>query len=137
MSASKVTLTLRGLLEWQDVHLLLQTIVYEVADLWWDDDIEMGDIHRTQAENDAVGSKSTVHVVGPPFRAVDIRTRIEGGDFQAKADAVAAKINARWIYDPARPKMVVAYSDVHGTGPHLHVQVHPNTRLRLAPGQVV
>lgn len=42
-------------------------------------------------------------------------------------DELIARINTKWIYDPARPEMVcLIFHDV-GQGQHLHLQVHDNT----------
>ena len=42
-------------------------------------------------------------------------------------------INGMWLYDPERPeKECLIYHDV-GAGPHLHLQVHPNT-IKLTKG---
>ena len=48
------------------------------------------------------------------------------------ARPVATYINNRWIYDPARQLIVVAYAGEHGTGPHVHLQIHKNTVRRYA-----
>lgn len=45
-------------------------------------------------------------------------------------------LNEIYIYDPARPTMKVAHPNpYHGTAPHIHLQVHPNT-VSLTPKQV-
>lgn len=57
-----------------------------------------------------------------PLRAIDLRC-----DDAVVGTAIAGKINAVWSYDPNRRWMsCVMYHDV-GQGPHLHLQVHPNT----------
>lgn len=64
------------------------------------------------------------HGVHPLWRAVDVRT------YDQKPEAVADVvewINARWVYDPSRPALVVAYAKPHGTGPHIHFQVCSST----------
>lgn len=42
------------------------------------------------------------------------------------------EINNRWEYDPTRPEMrcAIVHSNRRGKGKHLHIQVHPGTRLR-------
>jgi hypothetical protein len=57
-----------------------------------------------------------------PLRAIDVRCR---NDDMGKV--IEKWVNARYMYDPARPKMKVAmYHDV-GRGKHLHLQVHDHT----------
>lgn len=60
-----------------------------------------------------------------PLRAMDI------GEQNDDVGAILEDfLNARWVYDPDRPRMKVAkYHDV-GRGKHLHVQVHKNTKRR-------
>lgn len=60
-----------------------------------------------------------------PLRADDLRMRHE-----EVGKAIAKVINTVWIYDRHRPNMLCAL--LHGTGAdlHLHIQVHPNTRIR-------
>ena len=61
-----------------------------------------------------------------PVRGVDCRCRnLEVGE------AIAKWLNSRHVYDPARPNMQCAVAHDAGSGPHLHLQVHPNTRLRF------
>lgn len=81
---------------------------------------------RTLEENRAAKAKSIVHCC-TPHRAVDFR--IWGVGSEIVKDVTNA-LNAKWEYDFTRPSMPVAYSEPHGDGPHLHLQVHPNTRRR-------
>jgi hypothetical protein len=83
-------------------------------------------IYRTPEEDRALEGTG-VHTV---WRAVDLRTRDHR---QPDVDALVAYLNGRWVYDPTRPAMVVAYARPHGTGPHLHIQSHPRTALRATP----
>lgn len=59
-----------------------------------------------------------------PVRAIDLRER-----FYADPEAVAAAINAKFQYDPERPKKLVAkiHENRNTKGLHFHVQSHPNT----------
>lgn len=60
-----------------------------------------------------------------PVRGLDVRCRSAG-----LGQALEDLINSRWQYDPKRPELKVAiYHDV-GSGPHLHIQVHKNTKRR-------
>lgn len=114
--------------EWAQVHPVLKEIVQWAHDNLW----PMGrpfvitSIWRTVAENTAAGAKTLIHTVGPPYRAVDVGDR----PLTAVELIVAlATVNKRWIYDPTRPNIPVAYGQPHGTGPHIHFQVHQSTRL--------
>ena len=78
---------------------------------------------RSAEEDTALGG-SGVHVRAG---AADIRT------IDVPKEEVAAAtdyINRRWVYDPNRPSLQVAYSKPHGNAAHLHLQIHPNTRRR-------
>jgi hypothetical protein len=84
---------------------------------------------RTAEEDAALYHDPThvpgVHVVG---RGADISVRnLSSGE----AIRVVNIINDRWSYDPARPNMRCALyettADPGVTGPHIHIQVHPNT----------
>ncbi len=130
MSALRVCFTPRGLFEFLRCDPKLQGILIWTSSIWTPTDMLIGDIHRSKEENDAAGAKTPIHVVGPPYRAIDVRVLNLGRDPQAAADALGARINARYVYDPTRPEMVVAYTVPHGTGPHLHLQVNPRTDFR-------
>jgi len=61
------------------------------------------------------------------MRGIDFRTWYLDQTF---IDELCDDVNNTWVYDPERPeKEVLIYHDV-GRGPHLHLQVHPNTTLR-------
>lgn len=60
-----------------------------------------------------------------PVRGIDWRCRNDSfGEF------VENYINALYAYDYKRPEMKVCMYHDTGLGKHLHIQVHPNTRLR-------
>lgn len=83
-------------------------------------------IFRTLEENRKAKAKSLVHVTRP-HRAMDLRTY----DVSPKTvAAVTDEVNRVFVYDPNRPGFPVAISRPHGNGPHIHLQVHPNTRRR-------
>ena len=74
-----------------------------------------------------------IHCQPPPYRALDLSIRcvysgerLDDREIQRLADHV----NLEWAYDPARPGIFCAVARPHGTGPHLHLQVHPATRRR-------
>ncbi len=60
-----------------------------------------------------------------PVRAKDIRSWC-----YINPIVVCKAINDKWVYDPLRPKMVVALYHDSGQGAHIHLQVHENTRKR-------
>ena len=78
---------------------------------------------RSAEEDSALGG-SGVHVRGG---AADFRTI---GVPKEEVAAAESHINSRWLYDPNRPSLPVAYAKKHGNAEHLHIQTHPNTRRR-------
>lgn len=137
MSASQILFSPRGLAEFILCHLKLQEILAWTATQWPPTDLFVGSIFRTAHEEIAAGGVSGIHTVGPPYRAADLHVSNLTGDPQVAADNIGARINARYVYDPSRPDKVVAFTKKHGTGPHIHVQVHANTALRVPPGTEV
>lgn len=63
-----------------------------------------------------------------PCRGLDVRSRI----YADRAEAIAAAINRKFVYDPQRPHLKVAVLHGKGKNRHLHLQVHPATTLRAA-----
>ena len=61
-----------------------------------------------------------------PVRGIDLRCRN-----RKIGEAIAKLINSYWEYDKKRPEKQCAL--YHGKAPHLHLQVHPNTRRRWSP----
>jgi len=59
-----------------------------------------------------------------PLRAVDLRMWNE-----QLGEVIEEFINDHWQYDPERWKMHCCLFHNAGTGLHLHLQVHPNTKL--------
>lgn len=83
-------------------------------------------IYRTVEENRAARATTLVHCQ-TPHRAIDIRIR----DVPAAIVAsVGQSLVDEWEYDRRQPRLNVALWKLHGSGPHLHLQVHPNTRRR-------
>lgn len=114
--------------EWKspNVDAQLKAIVADAAAYalrQWQWRFTLTSIYRTPQE-DAALDASGIHT---EWRAMDVRTR--GRSAAAVAD-VAHYANANWIYDPARPHLNVCVVEAHGTGPHAHFQVHPNTCAR-------
>lgn len=121
--------TARILSEFNDARLdkKLRKILLEVehhAFEGWAWILHFTSIWRSKTEDARIGG----HGIHPVWRAADVRT--VGVRPDAAVADVIAWVNDRWIYDPMRPAMLVAYAAPHGTGPHIHFQVSPNTRLR-------
>ena len=121
----------------QEVFYLHSTLLRIMAETilpkWPKAELVVTSIHRTPAENTAAGAKSEIHVVGPPYRALDIRIRNLADtleESQHACETFCTEVNNEWVYDPARPKMVVAYGQVHGSGPHAHIQCCSATTRR-------
>ena len=58
-------------------------------------------------------------------RAIDLRSK----NYE-DPEAVAADINAHWIYDPQRPEYKCCVYHNVGKGWHFHLQVHDRTERR-------
>ena len=115
--------------EWDDPRLfpLLKEIIEDFAEfatLYHGWIPRITSIFRTPEENEAAEAKTTIHCA---WRAADVRTKDVP---QEAVDDVGKYINKKWIYDPKRPHLPVAYWAPHGSGPHIHVQAHQNTKLR-------
>ena len=109
-----------------NLHPAMVKVLSFVINLWPEAYIRITSMNRSRAENKAAGAKSLIHVIGPPWRSVDI-----GGALlkQEEIDHIADLVNEAFSYDPKRPgKYKVAYGAKHGSGKHLHLQVHDNTR---------
>lgn len=96
--------------------------------LQWD--LRVTSLWRTKQEDDKLRG-SGIHVL---WRAIDWAT---GGVPLATVQNMAILLTQRWMYDPARRDPItgaeahpLCYTAGHGTGPHFHLQVHPNTVRR-------
>jgi len=123
--------TLRQLHEWPNVSPLLREIIEEAHEEVWPDNtiLLITDIYRTLSENASYGAKTTIHVTpeGASHRAADARTTLIS---DATKEKVIDFVEKHWIYDPERPLLMAVFGAPHGSGPHLHFQVHLNTRRR-------
>ena len=118
--------TWRQLQEFRDLHPTLEDVLQDLLHFWPTEiPFVITDIGRTHEEDDALNA-SGIHSAGPPWRALDFRTRTVADDL---ITSIAEDINDRWIYDPSRPGKKVLFHLPHGTGPHGHLQVHPETRI--------
>ena len=98
--------------------ILLDADNYSKANL--NADIVVTSIIRSYAEDIALHG-SGIHCTG---RAGDVR--IKAWD-DPNALAIAAYLNGKYLYDPARTTLKVAFMEPHGDGPHIHCQVHART----------
>jgi hypothetical protein len=87
--------------------------------------ITVTDIYRSLEEDVKLGGTG-IHCA---WRAIDIAA-------DSWQDPVIQKltdfVNETWLYDPARPELLVALFAPHesATGPHLHLQTHEYTRQK-------
>lgn len=120
---------------WNDarVHPKLQALAIEVEGFMlelYDIEPTMTESSRTREEtialyNDPKAPVSTHEIV--PLRAFDVRASVMA---LPQIKELVETINARWIYDPARPNKVCAmFHEVNGRGEHLHFQVADETKL--------
>ena len=62
------------------------------------------------------------------WRGIDFRIFEKSGE--EGTYRIAEIMNSIYQYDYKRPHMQVAVTELyHGTGPHLHLQIHPNTHF--------
>ena len=97
-----------------EYHPRLVMIVAYITDMW----------DRTVITSAYRGGDKGVHGTDP-CRAVDIRSWIF-----SNPEKVVGRINQDWEYDPERPEMIVALYHDAGSGNHIHLQAHNNTRRR-------
>lgn len=100
---------------------------------------QITDIFRTAQESAAIDAKSVAHGglgMGRPVGSTSPHCVWQAADFSvrgispAQFNALAEWVNATWVYRPGDTVHLVALAQAHGTGPHLHLQVCPATRLR-------
>lgn len=87
--------------------------------------VRVTSVYRSPEEDRALEGTG----IHPAWRAVDI------GGKEAPPGALAEcteYVNARFVYDPDRPALLVVVSKPHGTGPHAHCQAHDHTVERPA-----
>ena len=129
--------TPRQLMELFDADVRLRGILHLALGKWDDNPCYITSVHRSAAEEADIAiatgrPTSGIHASGPPYRAVDLTwkgTRDHASRW-AFLGYVAVEVNKLWSYDPTRPAKVVAYAANHGTGPHIHLQVHAATTMR-------
>ena len=111
------------------VDARLIAILQAVLSAWPHEQARVTSIFRSPEEDQKLGG-SGVHAAPPPYRAVDLAGVMPGSVGWEELARIAEAVNADWLYDPGRPRIHVAVGNRHGTGPHLHLQVHPRTRRR-------
>jgi hypothetical protein len=129
---TKVVLSLHDLDSYTKLNKTLHTIFQQLCQIWPSHKLRITSIDRTIEEDKALNA-SGIHAAGPPWRAIDIGIHELEADLersQGVANELCAQINKVWAYDPSRSHLTVAYCKPHGSGPHLHLQVHTRTKLR-------
>jgi hypothetical protein len=122
---TQVIMAVKQLKEFLELDPTLLKVFWSLVNLWHDETLVVTSIGRSWKQERKNG-RSGIHAAGPPWRAIDISIRtLTGG--QAEAERLAGLINSLWQYDPRRAKKPVCYAKPHGTGPHIHLQVHPRT----------
>ena len=125
--SARLALDARRAREFFRVDVRLVSIIADILLPSWPTALAVvSSIYRTPEEDAAVGG-SGVHCTRP-HRAVDIAA--DRWDDPLVWE-VAHAINREWQYDPARPHKQCALYRRHGTGPHVHLQVHPRTQRRM------
>lgn len=128
---TKIILTPKQLMEWPDLDHRAVTIFWALVNLWPAASLYITSIFRTRRADRKLGG-SGVHAT-KPHRAIDVSIRVLNTDpkvAQEMAEKMCEVLNSLWIYDPTRPAKPVVYCKPHGTGPHIHLQVHPLSRRR-------
>jgi hypothetical protein len=97
------------------IDLNLRTIVYELEDL-------IG-IEFTTTSLFRIGDNGVHGAL--PLRGMDLRCK--GYKF---GKLLATFINDNWEYDPSRPDKKCCLFHNAGSGYHLHIQTHPNTKRK-------
>jgi hypothetical protein len=116
--------------EWDNIHPTLRKVFATLIQVWPEGvPVRLTSLNRTWEEDRALKA-SGVHSAGPPWRAVDIGG---AGIDQAHLNAMGDFVNTVWTYDKNRPKknLKCAVTKLHGTGKHIHLQVHKRTRSNV------
>ena len=101
--------------------LLANSYHYKLIEVVWWINKKYGDLMFTCGKRHG---DTGVHGTDP-CRGIDLRSWIYK-DPQEVVDSV----NDIFVYDPDRPDKSVAMLHNAGSGEHIHIQVHPNTRKR-------
>lgn len=116
-----VSISVRHLWQFNSLEPILIEIVGRGFDYAPSSELWVSSIGRTPKEDEG---RSGIHSAGPPWRAVDCGWI---GMTQEQIERVCKDVNSHYMYDPVRPHIKVAFGAPHGTGLHIHYQVHPNT----------
>jgi hypothetical protein len=111
------------------LHPLLQDIAKIVAGEFGAQTVT--GVARTQVEQDQIYGKDLAYK-RHPWQSVHQERPVRGLDLRdsAKAKKLVDWVNAKWVYDPLRPKLNVALLHDLGFGRHVHLQVCDRTGLR-------
>lgn len=131
MEKTRLMLTLRQMTEFPQIHPTLLEVLKSLVHRWPHFQLVVTSLARTREEDENLGA-SGIHSAGPPWRAIDLRTRSLQERQMDRLRIVEEAVNLEWIYDPQRPDLKVLLVSAHGTGPHAHVQVHNRTIRREA-----
>ncbi len=122
----RINISQRNLRAYPRIHPKLESVLHDLLSIWPINELYITSFDRTRDE-DMDLKASGIHSLGPPWRAIDIRTTTLPN---LAAQDLCDSINEMWIYDPDRTHLNVAFCAPHGTGPHIHLQVHPKTTRR-------
>ena len=134
----QIILSPQDLREFGDIHPVLDEIFQAMLNFWPSETVRITSIYRSPEQDRIIKGqteaayKRGIHTVGPPYRALDISVLTIGPGWQRAVEKISDKLNEMWQYDYERTEKVVCYAKPHGTGPHIHLQVHPNTAREFA-----
>jgi len=104
---------------------VLAEVMYRFDPILWDIIAFINEIeHNTVITSGHRSGDKGVHGTDP-CRAVDIRSWC-----LLFPEKIVEAVNTHWEYDYKRPYMNCALLHDAGSGEHIHLQVHPNTKRR-------
>jgi hypothetical protein len=133
MKDTVLVLDRRRAREYAKMDPRLHEITDDALAVWPVSRCHVSSIWRSHSEEVTAGGKSGIHETKDPHRAEDLSGRNINGNVSDRWRAcgrVATQVNRKWQYDPRRPHLKVAVAAKHGTGPHVHLQVHPRSKRR-------
>jgi len=113
--------------EFLSIHPMTLAIMDFASEKAWDlskDFLFLTSIVREQK----ITPNDTHYLQPPPYRFVDAAILRKGGI--EKTEELRTEINSHYCYDPKRMELDVIPILDHGTAPHLHFQVCPETIQR-------
>lgn len=114
--------------EWKSMHPSLEKVFFTLCQVWpFATTLRITSMNRSKLADEKLGA-SGIHSDGPPWRAMDVG----GAELdQDHLDKIAEFVNTVWMYDRNRPNLKCAVSKPHGTGKHIHLQVHKRTERNI------